>query len=485
MTEFAWRYFRIERMLLLFWIVGFAILSLQPINDPDTPWHLATGFYILAHHRVPTVDPFSWTMLGQPWVTQEWLFEVILAWQSIHFGFFGVWFLLVFVHALTVLTLYQVARLASNDHRVVAALLACAGTLAAYVFWTIRPQIFSYLLFAVFLLLLGRVRAGHVRSIWYALPLFLFWANVHASVSIGTVMLLLEIAISFIPSIGRVEKLTLPRGARTRLLIAAVVGTAIGLLNPNGFKQYTYALLSGNATLTDNILEWHSPNFHIDYFKYGVLSFLLLTFLLLVATKRSIPMRELLYFGGSFAVTLIYQRFMPYLAMTTVPLLAPLLRSTGRRLLSPSRPILWLNATAITAWLIYFGTQIPIVAGSVDAHMDKGAYPVDAVTYLQKNHLTGHLLNAYNWGGYLIYRNVPTFVDGRTDIFLENSTFSDYLALQNLNFGAPDLLDTYKIQTALLPEGYALTVYMNQSSHWRVVYRDNTAEVLVRTVKTQ
>jgi len=475
-----WRYVRVERMFLLLWILGFAVMSLQPVNDPDTPWHLATGLYILAHHHVPTHDPFSWTMLGHPWVTQEWLFEVILAWLSRHAGFVGIWGLLVAVHAATVLTLYRVACSASNDNRVASAILACVGTLAGLVFWTLRPQMFSYLLFAVFLWLLGRVRAGHFRVLWLVPPLFLFWANVHASVSIGTVMLVLEVLISFIPSFGRVKALKLPPGARIRLLFAAIVGTLIGLLNPNGLKQYTYALLSGNSTLTDNIMEWHSPNFHVDYFKYGVISFLVVTFLLLIVRTKQVPMREMLYFGGSFAVTLVYQRFMPYLAITAVPLLAPLLADAGRQLMRPSRLLHLVDACAMVAMLVYFGTQIPSVRGSVEAHMDSGAYPVAAVTFLQKNHLTNHLLNAYNWGGYLIYRGVPTFVDGRTDIFLENSTFSDYLALQNLNWTAPDLLDSYKIQTALLPDGYAITVFLNRDPHWHVVYRDNTAEVLVR-----
>src|SRR5579885_3508678 len=50
-----------------------------PSIDPDYWWHLATGRWILDHHRVPTTDPFSYTHLGQTWYAHEWLAELLIA----------------------------------------------------------------------------------------------------------------------------------------------------------------------------------------------------------------------------------------------------------------------------------------------------------------------------------------------------------------------------------------------------------------------
>ena len=47
------------------------------LGDPDSYSHLALGRWIIAHGAVPTVDPLSQTMAGQPWVAFEWLSEVI------------------------------------------------------------------------------------------------------------------------------------------------------------------------------------------------------------------------------------------------------------------------------------------------------------------------------------------------------------------------------------------------------------------------
>jgi hypothetical protein len=473
----------IEWMLLILWILGFAIYQMHPLNDPDTPWHVATGMYILSHHTVPTTDPFSWTMTGHPWVTQEWLFETVLAWLGVHLGFVGMWGLQVVIHAITVLALYHVAVRISKGHRVIAALTACAGTLAGLMFWTMRPQMVSYMMFAIFLWILQLVREGRFKVLWLVPPLMLIWANAHGSSTIGIFMLLLEIVISFIPTLGRFQRLRLPPGARIRLLLAAIAGAAIGLLNPNGIKAYTYALLSTNQSMTDNIMEWHSPNFHGQEFKYGVLPFLIVCFLIVIGRSRRVPIREVLYFGGAFAMMLVYQRFTPYVAIATVPLLATVLRDWGRGLLRPTRWMLAINGVLILSAAAIFGAQLPQVKGTIDQHWDAGAYPMGAVTYLKQNHLTSRLLNAYHWGGYLIYKGIPTYVDGRTDIFLQNSTFTDYLAMQNIWWNGPDLIDSYRFQAVLFPSGDQIITYLSHDPNWHVAYRDGNSEILVRNKK--
>ncbi len=46
--------------------------------DPDMWWHITTGQTILATHHWPTVDPYSFTVHGQPWIAFEWLGDVLI-----------------------------------------------------------------------------------------------------------------------------------------------------------------------------------------------------------------------------------------------------------------------------------------------------------------------------------------------------------------------------------------------------------------------
>lgn len=67
------------------WLVGAGVyallLTLGPrlLNDPDSYSHIAVGRWIMAHGAVPASDPFSFSMHGAPWITFEWLSEVIYA----------------------------------------------------------------------------------------------------------------------------------------------------------------------------------------------------------------------------------------------------------------------------------------------------------------------------------------------------------------------------------------------------------------------
>src|SRR5579883_2257403 len=54
-----------------------ALISPTVLDDGDTWWHLAAGDWIIAHHAIPRVDPFSFTMAGAPWTAHEWLAELL------------------------------------------------------------------------------------------------------------------------------------------------------------------------------------------------------------------------------------------------------------------------------------------------------------------------------------------------------------------------------------------------------------------------
>src|SRR5947209_16860333 len=49
------------------------------LSDCDTGWHIRTGEWILANHRVPATDIFSFSKPGEPWFAWEWLSDVLFA----------------------------------------------------------------------------------------------------------------------------------------------------------------------------------------------------------------------------------------------------------------------------------------------------------------------------------------------------------------------------------------------------------------------
>jgi hypothetical protein len=67
-------------------LVGLAIVigilvaaTLERRLSTDVFWSLAAGQWMLAHHRIVGLDPFSYTESHRHWVADEWGSEVVLA----------------------------------------------------------------------------------------------------------------------------------------------------------------------------------------------------------------------------------------------------------------------------------------------------------------------------------------------------------------------------------------------------------------------
>src|ERR1700692_1335868 len=57
----------------------FVLAGNRLLIDPDTLWQITVGQLILDHHAVPETDVFSFTMRGQPWISTQWLAQVLYA----------------------------------------------------------------------------------------------------------------------------------------------------------------------------------------------------------------------------------------------------------------------------------------------------------------------------------------------------------------------------------------------------------------------
>ena len=95
--------------------------------------------------------------------------------------------------------------------------------------------------------------------------------------------------------------------------------------------------------------------------------------------------------------------------------------------------------------------------------------------------IAGPVLNEYRFGGYLIFAGVPTFVDGRADMFGDAFIEREHKAINLRSDGLPALLEQYKIGGTLMPAGSRAAVLLDHLAGWRRLYADDIAVVHVRT----
>jgi hypothetical protein len=108
--------------------------------------------------------------------------------------------------------------------------------------------------------------------------------------------------------------------------------------------------------------------------------------------------------------------------------------------------------------------------------------PQAALDYAREAGLKGHVLNAYDYGGYLIRAGVPTFIDGRGELyggaFIKN--FADVVNLRGEEELAR-LLERHAIDWTLFPKNQPANKLLAHLPGWRQAYTDESATIFVRT----
>jgi hypothetical protein len=170
------------RGLLPLWVgvFAYALLLLAGnglLNDPDTQWQITLGQWILDHRAVPETDVYSFTMRGQPWMSTQWLAQVLYAKVYAWFGWSGPVVLAAGASAATfaLLTRFLSQRLSTSATLVfvsVALALTSPHILA-------RPHVLAFPVMVAWVEGLIAAADKHRAPSFWLLPLMVLWANLH------------------------------------------------------------------------------------------------------------------------------------------------------------------------------------------------------------------------------------------------------------------------------------------------------------------
>jgi hypothetical protein len=135
----------------------------------------------------------------------------------------------------------------------------------------------------------------------------------------------------------------------------------------------------------------------------------------------------------------------------------------------------------MTAFYLFGIYHIP---SSASLHAAEAQYfPVAALPDLNSHCADQRLLNRYEWGGYLIWnaREIPVFLDSRTDVFEHHGVLLDYLKATGLNDSFA-ILDRYRIGCVLLNPDSELIYLLRHSPGWKVQHEDAVAALMIRNI---
>jgi hypothetical protein len=451
------------------------------LNDADTYLHIAAGRWMVIHHVLPVSDPFSNSMPGAPWVVHEWLSEIALALAYDGFGWSGVVLLTAGAFALTLALLarWLLARMEPIAALILVALSAALlePHLLARPHWLAAPALLAWS--ATVVAARDRGRAPPLAL----LPLMTLWANLHGGFVAG-----IAVAMFF----GVEALVEAPAGCRLAVARAwggfAVLAVLAAALTPNGLGGLVLPFrLVGMSAVAAHIGEWQA----LDFAEFQTFE---LWLLLLIGGGFSLglklPLSRLLLIVLLTHLGLTHSRHVDLAALlgplaVAAPLAPQLASHFAAHSVSPLQR--WFRDRALPAgWGARVATLAVLlgIAAFCVAHPivreDRVETPQRAVAAAQQMQLQGPVLNSYAFGGFLIFRGIAPFIDGRAEVYGGDflSHFSAAIAGNERVLGG--ILERYAITWTLLSPNDGATRILDRMPGWRRVYADDWAVIHVR-----
>jgi hypothetical protein len=449
----------------LFVLAGNALLI-----DPDTLWQVTVGQGIIDQRAVPHTDIYSFTMRGQPWISTQWLAQVMYAACYNVAGWAGPVVLAAVAIAVTFALFARALRRHLPDSTTLVFVMGALALMLPHL--VARPHVLAMPVMVAWVA--GLVAAMDRRAVpsFALLPLMVLWANLHGGFVLG-LALTAPFALDAVFSAESEKRSAL----LLRWILFGVAALVSSCITPYGWN----ALLASRKILELGsalplIREWAAA----DFSGVGTLEItLLLAFGLTLYRGLTLPPLRIVMLLGLLHMALSHNRNLELLALLAPLILAaPLARQLGAR--DP-------DATPAPAQhLLFAGIAAGLVAGTVAyasvqhfrPHMQGS--PVAAVAELKKLHLA-RVFNDYDFGGYLIYSGVAPFIDGRTELygekfFVEHNNASGLMQPENLF----RLLKDYDIEATLMRTQSAATTLLDHMDGWQKIYSDDLATIHLR-----
>jgi len=485
--------------------------------DTDLWWHLRLGQEISKGNFL--INTLTYTCTDFKWVNYGWLSDLLmyLGYSRIGYIVLAIATALIFLSGVYIsyrTLLYwlknhsikaeQYEGLSKSIFVFIGFIIFNAGFLLFFIY--ARPQIFSFLFFAILLnrLIKGYYEGFNIKDYLIVSLVIVLWANMHGSFTIGLLFVGLFIGI-FILSIAlhvlskiKIDliKQDLQRLKNFGVLIPLFI--FLPLINPYGislWREVISQVLSGQNS--QYITEWSAIDFHTQE---GLiyLGIVIVACIFILLNRRANLLRHSLFLLavllGFYAIKF---QLVTDIIIAIVLFFEVLVFFENLNLDKSNKELIALGGRALILACFVVGIiLIPFnLANLIKASQDpiKNAeypgMPYNAMQYI-KTHPDLAALNYYNdyaWGGYLefAYSEKSWFIDGRMSNWScssrQNSTILlDYIAVLRLRPDWMEVFNTYKINGLLIPKGTPIANVIKYMPQWKEEYKDDDVVIYKR-----
>lgn len=450
-------------LLFLFFIFAFSCFMINFFHvDSDYFWHIKAGEKMVSSHSILKHDVFSWYLKGKYWMSHEWLFEVIIYLLKCFFPHIY----LIIYSFISIFLLFCILFFTNQKKY----LKNIPFSLCWLFLFTIfagfiqgRPHLFSFVFFACTIWLLYDLYYHEDSKKIFFLPLItIFWANFHGgSSNLSYLFCLCFLVVGlFSFSTSKMVSVKISKKQIFRYFVVMIFCMIATCVNPHGVKMFFYPYQNiFNTLMLNHIAEWQ-PTVLSNPVHYVYFSFLLFVFLIFLFSKRKIQFLDFVLFLIGCYLGLKSIRFWIYVYFICTYFIFDYIDS--RKYDKGTFFLLFFLSMGLIFCTVFNGKKIlkEISHCFIDDQV---------ISILQKEQ-PKRLYNFYDYGGYLIYCNIPVFVDGRADLY-SSYNYKDYLDLFALNGKYEEILQKYQFDYFLVPRDFPITYYLEtHQSDYQLIY---------------
>lgn len=536
-------------LLVIICLVLFSIILSPKELQNDTFYTIKCGEYIFQNGIFNlTMDPFSWLDLPYSW--PHWLYDLIIYIIYAKTGLDGIYVSTIIFTAILGISMYNTSLYVSKN-RIVSSIITFLALYLISPYIAARAQLVTFILFTLEIYCLEKfldtrkirygiyliIIAGLIAQLHVAVfPMFFIFTLPYLAEYLFAVVCDINIFDNIIKFIYRIiikfsKKEEIQKKFTTKitkinqninikkvkieknrenpykvkvvknktvlyLVIIILIAALTGFLNPTGKTAYTYLYTTYIGNTTESINE-HQPVTLADSTNFAIALVLFLVILTFMDSK--IRLKDLFMLAGVIILAFMSRRQIAIFTIAGAPILVRLIaeffekydKKTCDKLLKIATSII-----GIAVIIIGFGY---FVKESYKEKLDEeyiyaSEYPVDAADWIKQNLDISSLklYNEYNYGSYLIYQDIPVFIDSRADLYAPEfnnregylhanyDVFTDALDIPSLSTGYEEIFEKYGVNHVMLYANAKLCLLLDEDENYELLYDDEEFRVYER-----
>lgn len=274
------------------------------------------------------------------------------------------------------------------------------------------------------------------------------------------------------------------------LMLIMVIAVFTGLLTPIGDTPYTYLIHTMKGNTTGNIAE-HLPI--VLYESKYELGFMFISICLISFTKVKLRLSDLFLLGGLTFLTIMSRRQASMLYFIGIFVIIKMICQIIDKYDKDGTKEILTYFTSIIGRIIIYSIFVAFMIFSLydskdDKIVNENTYPIEATKYVKENLDLNEikLFNEYNFGSYLLFEDVPVFIDSRADVYdpqfngWEDDIFRDFINISNASNDYEEKFEHYKITHLLIYKNSTLDKVLRLDNNYNELYSDDNFIVYER-----